>query len=265
MSNLLTIDETVVPTDLIHYDRMRAATITAGVADGYALGEVLSHLEGIADQVLPPSVRVSYSGESKEFKQASGALLTTFLLAFLVIYLVLAAQFESFLHPFTILLSVPPAVTGALATLWLVGGTLNVYSEIGLIMLLGLITKNAILIVDFANQLRAKGLDLRPAIIDAAVMRMRPILMTTLATILGAVPLAVATGPGSAGRQQIGYVVVGGMLVSTLLTLFIVPAVHLLIACRWSGVSAGRRDDIADEVEALADPSPTPAYAGKPL
>ncbi|WP_447978282.1 efflux RND transporter permease subunit [Candidatus Nitrospira bockiana] len=186
LSNLVDVEETVVPTELNHYDKMRSATITAGVADGYALGDALAEVERIVQEVLPAGVRITYGGESKELKQASGALWATFVLAFLVVYLVLAAQFESFVHPLTILLSVPPAVTGALIVLFVLGGSLNLYSEIGLIMLLGLVTKNAILIVDVANQRRAAGMDAAEAAVEAALLRLRPIAMTTLATVLGA-------------------------------------------------------------------------------
>lgn len=232
LANLVTIQETVAPRELNHYGKMRAATISAGLAPGYTLGDALDYLEATARKYLPSGTQIGYAGESKEFKEASGSLYTTFFLAFLVIYLVLAAQFESFLHPFTILLSVPPAVTGALMTLAVLGGTLNIYSQIGMIMLIGLVSKNAILIVDFANQLKARGKDLTSAVIEAAALRLRPILMTTLATILGAVPLVLATGAGSAGRRQIGDVIVGGMIFSTLLTLFIVPVVYTYLSRR---------------------------------
>jgi multidrug efflux pump len=226
LNNLVTVTETVVPSELYHTDKMRSATITAGLAPGYTLGEALTFLERAARDFLPPDVRVSYGGESRELKEAVGTLTTTFVLAFLVIYLVLAAQFESFVYPFIILFSVPPAVVGALLTLRVFGGSLNLYSQIGLIMLVGLVSKNAILIVDFANQLRRRGMAVSEAVVEASALRLRPILMTTLATILGAVPLAVASGPGAVGRRQIGYVIVGGMIMSTLFTLFIVPTVY---------------------------------------
>jgi multidrug efflux pump len=226
LNNLVTVEETVVPSELYHTDKMRSSTITAGLAHGYTLGDALTFLEHAARDLLPPGVRVSYGGESRELKEAAGTLATTFVLAFIVIYLVLAAQFESFVHPFIILFSVPPAMAGALLTLMIFGGSLNLYSQIGLIMLVGLVSKNAILIVDFANQLRARGMAVSEAVVEASALRLRPILMTTLATILGAVPLALASGPGASGRRQIGYVIVGGMVVSTLFTLFIVPAVY---------------------------------------
>lgn len=237
LDNLVSVRETVVPSELHHTDKMRSATITAGLAPGYTLGEALTFVERAAQDVLPPGVRVTYGGESRELKEAAGTLATTFVLAFLVIYLVLAAQFESFVYPFIILFSVPPAVVGALSMLAMFGGSLNLYSQIGLIMLVGLGSKNAILIVDFANQLRGRGIALSEAVIEASVLRLRPILMTSLATILGAVPLAFASGPGAAGRRQIGYVIVGGMAVSTVFTLFIVPAVYAWLSRRSEAAS----------------------------
>lgn len=232
LSNLVTVRETVAPRELIHYDKMRSATISAGLAPGYTLGEALEYLERTVHEHLPSGTPFTYAGESKEFREATGNLYTMFVFALLVIYLVLAAEFESFVHPLTILLSVPPALTGALLTLTVLEGTLNIYSEIGMIMLIGLVTKNAILIVDFANQLRSRGVELMTAVVEGAALRLRPILMTTLATILGAVPLAMATGAGAAGRRQIGSVIIGGMVFSTLFTLFIVPAVYLSLSRR---------------------------------
>jgi len=184
----------------------------------------------VARKHLPPGASISYAGESKEFKESSGNVYVTFILALLVIYLVLAAQFESFTHPVTILLSVPPAVAGALLALALCHGTMNIYSQIGLMILIGLVTKNAILIVEFANQLLREGMAAGSAIVEASVLRLRPIVMTTVATILAALPLALATGAGAAGRRHIGLVVIGGLLVSTLLTLFLVPVVYTLLA-----------------------------------
>lgn len=263
LNNLVTIEETVVPSELYHTDKMRSATITAGLTPGYTLGDALAFLEHAARDLLPPGVRISHGGESRELKEAAGTLATTFVLAFIVIYLVLAAQFESFVHPFIILFSVPPAVVGALLTLMMFGGSLNLYSQIGLIMLVGLVSKNAILIVDFANQLRARGMAVSEAVVEASALRLRPILMTTLATILGAIPLALAAGPGAAGRRQIGYVIVGGMVVSTLFTLFIVPAVYRWLS--WTSQLSEARDSLP---QPLADYSPrgVPAgHVGNPL
>jgi outer membrane protein TolC len=244
LSNLVTVQEGVAPRELNHYDKMRAVTISANVAPGYSLGDVLSYLEQAAREALPPGTRTTLAGESKEFKESTGSLYLTFALAIVVIYLVLAAQFESFVHPFTILLSVPLAVTGALLSLKVMGATLNVYSQIGMVMLVGLVSKNAILIVEFANQLRGRGAELFEAITEASSLRLRPILMTTAAMILGAVPLAVATGAGAESRRMLGYVIVGGLSFSTLLTLFIVPAVYTLLSPR--SVPAKQEADAAD-------------------
>ncbi|WP_447980422.1 efflux RND transporter permease subunit [Candidatus Nitrospira bockiana] len=251
LSNLVTIRETVAPKSLNHYDKMRAVTISASVAPGYTLGQALEGLEATAREIVPPGTRISYAGETKEFKEATGGLVFVFVLALVVIYLVLAAQFESFVHPLTILLSVPPAVTGALLALKLLGGTLNIYTQIGLVMLIGLVAKNAILIVEFANQLRQRGSDPTTAILDAATLRLRPVLMTSLATVLGAVPLALATGAGAVSRQQLGIVVIGGLLFSTLLTLFLVPAVYLLLSRERVTHQAAR---VADDERNLPEP-----------
>ncbi len=248
LSNLVTVQESVTPKELNHYDKMRAATITANPGPGYSLGDALAFLERTAREVLPSGTRISYAGESKEFKESTGSLYVTFVLAILVIYLVLAAQFESFVHPFTILLSVPLAVTGALLSLKFMGGTLNVYSQIGMVMLVGLVTKNAILIVEFTNQLRERGMALMEAVIEAATLRLRPILMTTLTMILGTLPLALASGAGAESRQQVGYVIVGGLAFSTVLTLFIVPTVYTLLS---------RRIRQARDREGLAQASPS--------
>jgi multidrug efflux pump len=179
--------------------------------------------------VLPPEVQIDYSGQSREFRDAGSSLIFVFVLALGFIYLVLAAQFESFLDPLVIMLTVPLSMTGALLALYLAGGTLNVYSQIGLVTLVGLITKHGILIVEFANQLQDEGRSKLDAVIEAAVLRLRPILMTTGAMVLGALPLALATGAGAESRQQIGWVIVGGMSLGTLLTLFVVPTMYTLL------------------------------------
>src|SRR4029450_6572831 len=181
---------------------------------------------------LPNTAQTDLDGQSREFRASGGEIYFTFVLALLFIYLVLSAQFESFTHPFVIMPSVPPSMTGAPATLWLAGGTLNIYSQVGLVTLVGLITKHGILIVEFSNQLRAKGEPLLQAVIDASTLRLRPILMTTGAMVLGAVPLALATGAGAESRTQIGWVIVGGMAFGTLLTLFVVPTAYTLLARR---------------------------------
>ncbi|HXH03961.1 MAG TPA: efflux RND transporter permease subunit, partial [Candidatus Competibacteraceae bacterium] len=225
LSNLITVEETVAPRELNHFNKLRSVTVSGNLAPGYSLGEALDFLGDVIHQVAP-EVTIDYTNQSREFKQSGTALLVTFILALGFIYLVLAAQFESFVDPLIILFSVPLAMAGATLALYLTGGTLNIYSQIGMITLVGLITKHGILIVEFANQLQLQGQDKRQAVIEAAVLRLRPILMTTGAMVLGAVPLAIATGAGGESRQQIGWVVVGGMSVGTLLTLFVVPAVY---------------------------------------
>jgi len=230
LSNVVRIGETVAPRELNHFNKLRSASITATPAPGFTQGDGLAFLVEAANRVLPPGVQYDFDGQSREFRATSQGLIVTFVLALFFIYLVLAAQFESFIHPFTIMLSVPLAVAGALLALWATGQTLNVYSQIGLVTLIGLITKNGILIVEFANQLREQGRGVMAAVEEASALRLRPILMTTLATILGAVPLATAIGAGAESRQAIGWVIVGGMSFGTLFTLYVVPVVYTLLA-----------------------------------
>jgi multidrug efflux pump len=229
LSNLVTLQETVTPKELNHFNKLRSATITATLAPGYALGDALAFLQAEAAK-LPPNMVSDLAGQSREFRSSSGGLYLTFLLALVFIYLVLAAQFESFIDPLVIMVTVPLSMTGALLALKLTGGTMNVYSQIGLITLVGLITKHGILIVEFANQLQARGLTKRAAVIESAVQRLRPILMTTGAMVLGSLPLATATGAGAESRQDIGWVIVGGLTLGTFFTLFVVPTVYTLIA-----------------------------------
>ncbi|MFZ2855678.1 MAG: efflux RND transporter permease subunit [Rhodocyclaceae bacterium] len=236
LANLVSVDETVSPRELNHFGQRRAVTITANLMPGYTMGEALSFMEEAAGRVLPSGYAIDYAGQSREFKTSSASLALTFVLALAFIYLVLAAQFESFRDPFIIMLTVPLSMTGALLALLLSGGTLNVYSQIGLVTLVGLITKHGILIVEFANQLQEKGRDIRQAVIEAAELRLRPILMTTGAMVLGAIPLALARGAGAESRQQIGWVIVGGLLLGTFFTLFVVPTVYSLLARRRGGV-----------------------------
>ncbi len=232
LDNLVKMRETVGPKELNHFNRLRAAILSANVSPGYTLGEALEELEVAAKEVLDASARTELDGPSREFKESGAALLVTFVLALAFIYLVLAAQFESFVSPFVIMLTVPLAMTGALAALKLTGSTLNVYSQIGLVMLIGLITKHGILIVEFANQLREQGMDAAQAVTDAATLRLRPILMTTGAMVLGALPLALATGAGAEARQPIGWVIVGGLALGTVFTLFVIPTAYLLLSGR---------------------------------
>ncbi|MFM2074705.1 MAG: Efflux pump rane transporter BepE [Pseudomonadota bacterium] len=234
LSSLVSIREVVVPRELNHFAQRRSASITANLAPNLALGEALSIMDGIAEDILPPGYTTDLNGQSREFKNASGSLALVFGLSLLFIYLVLAAQFESFVDPFIILLSVPLSMLGALLALKLTGGTLNVFSQIGLITLVGLISKHGILIVEFANRLREQGVALREAIAQSASLRLRPILMTTGAMVLGAIPLALASGAGAESRQQIGWVIVGGMSVGTFLTIFVVPTMYTLLSRRKS-------------------------------
>ena len=230
LANVVKIKKTVAPKELNHFNRVRSATITASLAPGFTLGQALDDLDRIAVEKLPSNIKHEYAGQSLEYKSSSSALYFMFILAIMFIYLVLSAQFESFIHPFTILLSVPLAVFGALLTLYIFGQSLNIYSQIGLIMLIGLVTKNSILIVEFANQQRAQGHSFIDAVVKAATIRLRPILMTSFATIFGILPIAIGLGAGAESRRPLGLAVVGGMFFSTFLTLIIVPVVYTLLA-----------------------------------
>ena len=230
LASLVSFKESVSPRELNHFAQRRAVTITANLSPGYSLGEAVSMMESAAQKYLKPGYAIDYNGETREFKLSSTALYLTFLLALAFIYLVLAAQFESFIDPLIIMFSVPLSMTGALVLLKFGGGSINVYSQIGLITLVGLITKHGILIVEFANQLQDKGTAVRDAAFESARLRLRPILMTTGAMVLGAVPLAMSSGAGAEARAQIGLVVVGGMSFGTILTLFVVPVVYSILA-----------------------------------
>ena len=230
LAALIKTREVVVPRDLNHFGQRRSASITANLAPNFALGEALTTMDAIAKQVLPPGYTTDLNGQSREFRNSSGSLALVFVLSLVFIYLVLAAQFESFVDPLIIMLSVPLSMLGALLALKLTGGTLNVFSQIGLITLVGLITKHGILIVEFANQLQEQGKSRFDAVKESAALRLRPILMTTGAMVLGAIPLALATGAGAESRQQIGWVIVGGMSLGTLLTIFVVPTMYSLLA-----------------------------------
>ncbi len=229
LSNLVRVRETVAAKELNHFNRSRAAIITGNVAPGATLGEALDFLDGASREVLPASARTDLDGVSREFRESGAGLAFVILFAALFIYLMLSAQFESFVSPLVIMLTVPLAGLGALLAILLTGGTLNVYSKVGLVMLIGLITKHGILIVEFANQLRDRGMQPLEAVVEAATLRLRPILMTTGAMVLGALPLALAAGAGAEARQAIGWVIVGGLLVGTLFTLFVIPTAYLLL------------------------------------
>ena len=230
MASLVKVQEKVAAKELNHFDRVRSAIVSANLPPGVTIGRALSDLQGIARRTLPAGMRTDLSGESREFVESSGGLYWLFVIALVFIYLVLAAQFESFLHPLSILFSVPLAVFGALVTLFIFHASLNIYSQIGLIMLIGLVTKNAILIVEYSNQRRARGEPLIEAVVHASRIRLRPILMTTFTTILGVMPIALGLGAGADSRKPLGLAVVGGLIGSMFLTLMLVPVVYTLLA-----------------------------------
>jgi multidrug efflux pump len=229
LSAVAQIEEGVGPRALSHFSRVRSATLTGNLAPGFTLGEALDALYAASDEVLPPGSSIALAGESRELMESGNALYFAFLLALIVVFMVLAAQFESLVHPFTVILAVPLAVTGALVTLLLTGSTLNLYSQIGMILLIGLVTKNSILLVEYANQLKRAGKNAIEAIMESGAIRLRPIVMTSVATIMGAMPIALGLGAGSASRRPLGYAIVGGMIFSTVLTLYLVPVVYVLM------------------------------------
>jgi multidrug efflux pump len=255
LGSLVTVDPEAASPELTRFDRLRSVSIGASLAPGYDLGGAIDEVRAIAAEILPPEARIAFDGQAREYLEASSGLLITFGLAVLVVFLVLAAQFESFVHPVTIVLAVPLALAGALASLWLTGTSLNVYSQIAVILLVGLIAKNGILIVEFANQLRDAGMATREAILDSASTRLRPILMTVLATILGAVPLALSSGAGSESRAAIGIVIVGGLGLATLLNLVVTPVIYELLA-RFAQPAGARAARIERE---MASPDEAPA------
>ena len=230
LSNLVELVEMAGPVDLRRFDRMRSITISGTINEGYSLGAAITDLENIVEEYLPPSVRLNYDGESRDYKSTGNTVYTTFLLALIIAYLVLAAQFESFRHPLIIMTTVPLAITGALVGLVVFGSTLNVYSQIGAVMLIGLAAKNGILIVEFANQLRDGGMEFKEAVIQSSKTRLRPVLMTSMCTAGGSIPLILATGAGALSRQSIGAVVFFGVTFSVILTLIVVPTVYALVA-----------------------------------
>ncbi|WP_271270758.1 efflux RND transporter permease subunit [Aliamphritea hakodatensis] len=231
LSNLVDVQESVAPKELNHFDKMKSVTFQAILAPGYSVGEALDFIEQAMAEISPQTL-YDYGGQSREFKNSSNSLLITAALAAIFTFLVLAAQFESFKHPLIIMLSVPPAIFGAVMALHFAGASLSIYSKIGLITLIGLVTKHGILIVEFANQLQEKGASVSDAVLEAATLRLRPILMTTAATVLGAFPLAFAFGAGAESRQQLGWVIVGGMTLGTILTLFVIPTVYSYLGKR---------------------------------
>ena len=229
------MEENSNPPTLYHYNRFKAATISASLAEGKTIGDGVKAMEAIGKKLLDPSFQTALGGPSRDFAESSSNTSFAFGLALILIYLVLAAQFESFKDPFTIMLTVPLALAGALLSLWIFNQTINIFSQIGMIMLIGLVTKNGILIVEFANQKRELGLPKRLAVLEAAQQRLRPILMTSLATALGALPIALSLGAASTSRISLGIVIVGGLLFSLILTLFVIPAVYTYISSKHEG------------------------------
>ncbi len=248
LSNLVKVDEVAGVPSLNRFNRMRAITISASVAKGYTLGEVTAHVENLVREVLPNVTSIDYKGATRDFMEAGNDIYFVFALAIVVVFLILAAQFESFIHPFIIMLTVPLAVLGGLLGLYWAGSTLNIYSQLGLIMLVGLAAKNGILIVEFANQLRDEGKTVRDALMEASSTRLRPIMMTGLSTAMGAVPLMMATGAGSASRQTIGVTVFAGVIVATAFTLFIVPVFY-----DWLAKYTKSPNYLANELEKFED------------
>jgi HAE1 family hydrophobic/amphiphilic exporter-1/multidrug efflux pump len=245
MDNVVKVEEQSNPPQLFHNNRYMSATISAGLAPGKSMGDGIDAMNEIKEKVLDASFTTDLGGESRDFVESSSNTLFAFGLALLLIYLILAAQFESFIDPFIIILTVPMAVAGALFSLWLFGQTWNIFSQIGTVMLIGLVTKNGILIVEFANQLREQGKSKFEAIIEASEARLRPILMTSLAIALGALPIAMSLGAASTSRIGMGVVIVGGTLFSLILTLFVIPAIYLM----WSRAKKHRPE--FDNLDAL--------------
>ena len=230
LDNLVELVESVAPPKLYHYNRFLSATVSAGLADGKTIGDGLEEMDKIAEEVLDDTFRTALAGDSKEFRESSSSLMFAFILALVLIYLILAAQFESFKDPLIIMLTVPLAIAGALIFMDAYDITMNIFSQIGIIMLIGLVAKNGILIVEFANQKQDSGMSKELAIKEASLQRLRPILMTSISTMLGLIPLMYATGEGANQRIAMGTAVVGGMLVSTFMTMYIVPAIYSYIS-----------------------------------
>jgi multidrug efflux pump len=229
LSNLIYYDETSSSESLKRINRMPSTIFSASLLPGYPLGDALDELNTLAGNTLPSNAKISYSGSSQEFYQSGNKLELTILFAILIVYLVLAAQFESFKNPLTIMLTVPIALTAGLYTLFLTGTSLNVYSQIGFLMLIGLIAKNGILVVEFANQLRNDGMSVDEAIFESSLIRLRPVLMTTISTLLGAIPLVLGSGAGAESRHSMSIVVFGGIALSSLITLYLIPALYKFI------------------------------------
>ncbi|MEM1316619.1 MAG: efflux RND transporter permease subunit, partial [Pseudomonadota bacterium] len=255
LSALLTLVEGAATPELNRFNRLPAIEISGSTVDGYAIGQAIQDVLAAAEEILPGEAQTAFDGQSREFLETSSGALMVFLFALLIVYLVLSAQFESFVDPLPIMLTVPLGVTGALATLWAYDMSLNIYSQVGLVLLIGLMAKNGILIVEFANQLRDQGADVRAAALEGAVARLRPVLMTVVSTLLGALPLVLSTGAGAEARQAIGMVVFGGFGGASLLTLFLTPVLYDLLArfSRSRASQAQALDEALAQVEARAE------------
>lgn len=230
IDNVVTLEESTTPPSLYHFNRFKSATISAGLAPGKTIGDGINAMRDIADKVLDDTFNTSLAGSSRDFAESSGNTSFAFILALVLIYLILAAQFESFVDPLIIMFTVPLAIFGAFLSLFVFKQTLNIFSEIGMIMLIGLVTKNGILIVEFANKKREEGLNKIDAVLEASRLRLRPILMTSLAMALGSLPLALSLGDASTSRIPLGIVIVGGILFSLVLTLFVIPAMYTYLS-----------------------------------
>jgi multidrug efflux pump len=248
LSAVTRVDEGVGPQRLNHFNRVRSFTLTGNLEPGFTLGEAIDSLNALATEVLPTGSTTKLAGESRELEESGASLYFAFGLALLVVFMVLASQFESLVHPFTVLLPVPLAVTGALVALLAFHSTLNLYSQIGMVLLIGIVTKNSILLVEYANQLKVRGRSTVDAVLESGRIRLRPILMTSVATVMGAVPIALGLGAGSLSRRPLGYAIVGGVVFSTALTLYLVPVAYVLLDGlkeRLLGRSAVRRPALA--------------------
>jgi multidrug efflux pump len=230
LDNLVALNETATTPTIYHYNRLKSAIVSAGLAPGKTIGEGIEEMRRISDKILDESFTTNLSGTSRDFAESSSNTQNAFLLALVLIFLILAAQFESFVDPFIIMITVPLALAGAVLSLYFFNQSLNIFSQIGIIMLIGLVTKNGILIVEFANKKRESGIEKISAVLEASVARLRPILMTTLATALGALPIAMALGSAGKSRIPLGVVIIGGLMFALILTLFVVPALYSYIS-----------------------------------
>ncbi len=251
LSNIVRLTERADSAQLDRYNRVRAITLSANLGPNLVLGDALDYLEGLVRDNLPETASIDFKNQSRDFKSSNSSISFVFLLGILIVFLVLAAQFESWIHPFIIILTVPLAITGGLLGLYITGGSLNLYSQIGMVALVGLAAKNGILIVEFVNQLRDKGTPFDEAIFQASTVRLRPILMTGLTTVAGALPLILSSGAGSETRSVIGVVVLAGVSVATLFTIFIVPVAYALVARR-SGSPGDTRRQLESEMQPSA-------------